>query len=50
MQNQIDQLDSENNLFKMDIKHLKKENEQMSEALDSESKAHTHLEQLKIEH
>ena len=29
LQKQIDQLDSENNLFKMDIKHLQKENEQM---------------------
>lgn len=33
MQKQIEQLGDENNLHLMDIKHVKKENEQMTEML-----------------
>lgn len=50
MQKQIETLEQDNQLHLMDIKHVKNENKQLAEQLEKESKAHNHLEQLKIEH
>lgn len=50
MSKYIENMDQENQLHLMDIKHLQKENQQLMEQLESESKAHHNLEQLKIEH
>lgn len=50
MSKKIEQYEQDASLHQMDIKHLKKENQQLAEQLEKESKAHSHLEQLKIEH